>query len=329
MNMRFISHQNQTLSFQETEIPTPSAEEVLIEVRAAGVNRADLLQRAGKYPPPKGASPILGLEVSGIVTAKGEAVRHWKIGDKVVALMGGGGYAQYAKTHQNLLLPLPEGFSFELGAALPEAFLTAFQALFLVGKAGSQERVLIHAGASGVGMAAIQLAKAFDLEVVTTCSTAKVEACRHLGADLVIDYKNENFYQKIQNFYASSHLEEIGVDLVVDCVGASYWADNLKSLRLDGRLVLLAALSGVKVDKFNLSIILTKRLQILGTTLRNRSLEYQSDLVNRFWKKTEKLWQNKNIVPILDRVFDWQEVENAHQRMEANLNIGKIVLKIS
>ncbi|WP_051203258.1 NAD(P)H-quinone oxidoreductase [Hugenholtzia roseola] len=325
--MFFIQHTNETLSFQEMASPEINSQEVLIEVRAAGINRADLLQRAGKYPPPQGASHILGLEVSGIIKAKGEAVANWQVGDKVMALLSGGGYAQQAKAHQNLLMPLPEGFSFEQGAALPEAFLTAYQALFLVGKACPQERVLIHAGASGVGTAAIQLAKVFDLEVVTTCSTAKMATCRNLGADLVIDYTNENFYQKIQTFYPSS--KEAGIDLIIDCIGASYWTDNLKSLRLDGRLVLLAALSGVKIDNFNIATLLTKRLQILGTTLRNRSLSYQSDLIFQFWKNTKNLWAEGKLMPIIDSVFEWQQAEEAHKRMQANLNMGKIVLKVS
>jgi putative PIG3 family NAD(P)H quinone oxidoreductase len=298
--------------------------EVLVKVYATALNRADLLQREGKYPPPAGASPILGLEIAGEVVALGVEVSRWKIGDKVFGLIPGGGYAQYAKIHENMAIQIPENMTFETAAAVPEVFLTAYQALIWLAKLQPQETVLIHAGASGVGTAAIQIAKEIGAEVFATASAAKHSLCLDLGAKTVIDYKKQDFEQEI------THLTDgKGVNAIIDFLAASYFQKNINSLSTDGRLILLALLGGAEVNQVNLSKILMKRLQIIGSTLRSRNLDYQIRLTQEFWQFASNNFLVGKFKPVIDSIFEWENVQEAHRYMESNQNAGKIILKIN
>jgi putative PIG3 family NAD(P)H quinone oxidoreductase len=306
------------------EKPKPSAYQVLVRVEATALNRADTLQRAGKYPPPPGASPILGLELAGSIVEIGSKVTKHKNGDAVFGLLPGGGYAQYAVIHEDMAIPLPENMSMEEGSAIPEVFLTAFQALQWLAKLKSEEKILIHAGASGVGTAAIQLSREMGAEVLATASATKHNICLELGAKKVIDYKNESFDQVIADI-----TKRQGVDVIIDFIAADYFNQNIESLAMDGRLILLATLSGGKTDAIDLRKILSKRLSIIGSTLRSRSLEYQIQLTQDFVAFALPRFKDGRLKPIIDRVLDWNQVKEAHAIMENNSNAGKIVLKIS
>ncbi len=306
--------------------PPPSLgdQEILVKVHATALNRADLLQRAGKYPPPPGESEILGLEMAGEVVEVGTAVRKWQVGDRVCGLLGGGGYAELAVIHEEMVLPIPDFMNFEAAAAIPEVFLTAFQALHWLAKLQAQESVLIHAGASGVGTAAIQIAKQSNAIIFVTASASKHDFCKTLGANEVIDYQKDNFETLV--------LEKTngkGVHIVIDFIGASYFQQNLNVLQMDGRLVLLALMGGTKVNELQIGNILRKRLQILGSTLRNRSLDYKIALTRDFRLFAWELFEKGILQPVVDKVFDWKEVAEAHRYMESNQNKGKIVMKIS
>lgn len=308
----------------EAPTPSPQPQEILVKVHATALNRADTLQRRGHYPPPEGASEILGLEIAGTVAELGAAVENWQVGDKVFGLIPGGGYAEYAVIHQSMAIKKPDYLSFEEAAALPEVFLTAFQALNWLGKLQPQESILIHAAASGVGTAAIQLAKALKAaHIFATASAAKHEVCKSLGADTVIDYKSQRFEEIIQ---AKTHAK--GVNLIIDFIGAPYFGRNLDSLALDGSMVMLAMLGGMNRAEVDFGKILRKRLQILGSTLRARSLDYQIALSQAFWEFASPLFAEKKLKPVIDSVLDWKEVVAAHKRMEANQNTGKIVLTL-
>lgn len=309
----------------EYEIPKPASDEVLVKVHATALNRADILQREGKYPPPDGASPILGLEMSGEIVEVGEEVKKWKIGDKVFGLLPGGGYAEYAVIHQDMAMAIPENLSFEEATAIPEVFMTAFQAVHWLGKLQPNERILIHAGASGVGTAAIQLAKEMQAEdIIVTASQAKHATCRELGAHYKIDYKSQDFRDEIKKITDGE-----GVDVIVDFIAAPYFERNISVLRTDGRLIMLALLGGTHLEQFNLGNLLRKRIQIMASTLRSRSREYQIRLTEAFAEFAISRFETEKLRPVIDQVIDWQEVKAAHQRMESNQNIGKIVLKIS
>lgn len=302
--------------------PTPGLREILVKVEATALNRADTLQRKGNYPPPKGASPILGLEMAGTVEAIGSAVSHWKRGDRVCGLLAGGGYAEYVIIHEELALPIPDNLDFVQAAAIPEVFLTAYQALWWLADLKSKENVLIHAGASGVGTAAIQLAKLQEAEIYVTASAPKHQLCLDLGAQKAIDYKTEDFEKIILEL-----TEGRGVDVIIDFIAAPYLQQNLNSLNFDGRLVLLALMGGWQTE-VNLLNVLRKRLQIKGSTLRARSLDYKIRLTKAFKELSWEHFESGQLQPIIDSVFDWKEVAKAHKYMEANKNKGKIVLTI-
>jgi len=311
------------LKLGKTEEPIPKKNELLVKVEAMALNRADILQRQGKYPPPKGASKTLGLEISGTVSGAGHGVTKHKIGDKVFGLVPGGGYAEFCVINGSMANKIPGNLSFEQAAAIPEVFLTAYQSLISIAKLKKGERVLIHAGASGVGTAAIQIAKEIGAEVFVTASKEKHKICFELGADEAIDYKSENFYEKVSNLTNNN-----GVDVIIDFISAPYFKDNIKSLAVDGRLIILASLGGGKIDDFDLRQILTKRLSIIGSTLRARSLEYQINLNKEFINFAYEKFESGKLRPVIDKIFNWKEVAIAHQYMEANKNAGKIVLKI-
>lgn len=304
-------------------MPIRCPNDILIEVRAAGINRADTLQRQGKYPAPVGASPLLGLEVAGIVAETGSKVSQWKKGDKVFGLLPGGGYAQYAVMHQNMAMPIPEELDFTAAAALPEVFLTAYQALVWLAGVQKGERVLIHAGASGVGTAAIQIAREMEAEVLVTASAEKHRICLDLGASHTIDYKSRSFKEEVHRL-----TEGEGVDVIIDFVAAPYFQDNLSCLRTDGRMVMLALLGGVKLPEANLLPILQKRLSILGSTLRSRSPEYQARLTRELADFMLPRLRNGRIRPVVDKVYPWEEANEAHAYMEENKSRGKIILSV-
>lgn len=307
----------------EVPKPVPDDYDLLVKIEATALNRADLLQKSGKYPPPEGTSPILGLEMAGVVEETGHEVTRYSRGDKVFGLLAGGGYAEYCTIHEKMAMHIPENLSFEESAAIPEVFLTAFQALKMLGNIKKNETVLIHAGASGVGTAAIQLAKKlFKCKVITTAGKKKkLKRCLELGADLAINYKKKDFGDVIQ--------EELGnncVDLIVDFVGAPYWEKNIDILAMDGRMIYLSMLGGTLVENINLIHLLRKRLTVKGSTLRNRPDQYKMNLTSDFHSYAMEHIEHGIINPVIHQIYDWEDVEEAHAIMSKNRNIGKIVL---
>jgi len=311
------------LEIKQTPIPEPSDKEILVKIEAAALNRADLHQRAGNYPPPEGASDILGLEMAGVIETKGPDVVKWQKGDCVMGLLPGGGYAEYCTIHEDLAMPIPENLSFEESAAIPETFLTAYQAVAWLGEFQQNETILIHAGGSGVGTSAIQLARQlFNATIATTAGKEqKLEACRELGADYAYNYKTQDFAKEISN-----DLGRNPVDLIIDFVGAPYWEKNINVLSRDGRLIYLSFLGGHRIKEMSLVPILKKRLSIKGSTLRNRTEKYKIRLTDDFASNVLPLFEPEKIKPVIDSVFDWEDTEEAHQYMADNKNTGKIVL---
>jgi len=306
-------------------VPSFGHESLLIKVKATALNRADILQRQGKYPPPPGASEILGLEMAGEVESVGDkaAEAGWKVGDRVCALLGGGGYAAHCVIDHATAMRIPEGMSYEEAAAIPEAYLTAWQSLKWLANLGDGKTVLIHAAASGVGTAAIQIVKQFkDTKVLVTAgSEEKLEFCRKLGADFAFNRKDGPWADGVLRAVPG------GVDIILDFVGASYWQQNLNALGTDGTMVILSLISGATVSEpTDLGLVLRKRLQIKGSTLRVRSLEYKVELTSEFAQFGMPLFAEGKLRSIVDKVFSWEQVGEAHTYMEQDKNIGKIVL---
>lgn len=313
------------LKFEVFPRPTPGPDEIRVKVMAAGVNRADILQRQGLYPPPAGSSQILGLEIAGTVEAVGASASNWKKGERVFGLLTGGGYAQYAVIHQELAMPIPDELSFEEAAAIPEAFLTAFQSLIKLGNLNKNQTILIHAGGSGVGTAAIQIARHMGSKVIITAgSDEKVSRCRQLGAAEGINYRTTDFHHRVMEITGGK-----GVDLILDFVGKPFWEKNISALAIDGTLILLATMGGSSLENFDLRTFIKKRLTVMGSTLRNRSKEYKINLTREFAYFALPLFRNKSLKAVIDRIFPWEAVAEAHQHMQNNLNFGKIVLAIS
>ncbi len=311
------------LRWESVEDPVPGPGEITVDVHATAVNRADLLQARGLYPPPEGASEILGLEFSGTVAEIGDAETEWAVDDRVCALTAGGGYAERAAIHPGLLLPLPEGWSFEEGAALPEVWLTAFSNLFMEGSLSAGETVLIHAGASGVGTAAIQLAVSAGARVaVTAGSDEKLARCRDLGAAVAVNYKTGNFAEEIREA-----TEGGGVDLILDPVGGPYLSDNLDLLRPHGRLISIGLMGGRRAE-IDLAQVLGKSLRILGTRLRARPLTQKVEIVRRFRERFMPKIRAGALKPVIDTVFPIQEAAEAHAHVRENRNVGKVILKV-
>jgi tumor protein p53-inducible protein 3 len=309
-------------------IPEPKAHEVLVKIHYTAINRADTLQRKGAYPAPPGATDILGLELAGeIVSIGAEANKDatLKPGQRVMALLSGGGNAEYATVHAQHLIPIPEAMSYRTAAAIPETWLTAYQLLFLVGqlKRGQGERVLVHAAASGVGTAAVQLAKDAGATVFAVAgSDEKLSAVSKLGAAHVCNYKTADFAAAVKDSVGA-------VDLILDPVGASFWKQNADALAMDGRWVLYGSMGGLHTEGTLLASILRKRAALLGTTLRNRSDEYKADLVSCFIRDALPKLSKGSFAPIIDSEFELSEVQAAHERMESNANTGKILIKVS
>ncbi|MFI0474118.1 NAD(P)H-quinone oxidoreductase [Halomonas sp. HMF6819] len=302
------------------ELISPAAGEVVIKVAWAGVNRADLMQRAGHYPPPQGASDILGLEVSGVIVEIGEGVEHLNQGDKVCALLEGGGYAEKVKVDARQVLPLPVGFDLRQGAALMEAFATAWLNVFMLGLLSEGERVLIHAGASGVGTAAIQLCSALQHPCfVTVGSDEKLAFCRELGADAGHNRHQGSFVDAVKAWG--------GADLILDPVGAGYLPDNQRVLNMDGRLVLIGLMEGRKAE-LDMGRLLMKRQRLIGSTLRSKSPEAKGDILAELALHVWPRLENGEIKPLIDSEYAITDVEAAHQHMTQNASSGKLLLKI-
>jgi len=300
------------------------SEEALVAVQATAVNRADLSQARGHYPPPPGASKILGLEMAGVIVALGDAVVDWRIGDRVCALLPGGGYAEYAAAPQGMLLRLPEAWSFAMGAAVPEVWYTAFVNLFLEGNLQPGETVLIHAGASGVGTAAIQLARAAGATVfVTAGAEEKLARCRTLGAALAVNYKKQDFLEAVL-----AATDGAGVDLILDPVGGAYLDRNVRALRPFGRLVNIGLLGGGP-GEMNVALLLRKRLRIVGSTLRNRPLAEKIAITRQFRERFWPLLVAGELQPVIDRVFPIIEAQAAHAYVLQNRNVGKVILAVA
>ncbi|MEM7368045.1 MAG: NAD(P)H-quinone oxidoreductase [Bacteroidota bacterium] len=312
------------LHIGEWPTPTPASHELLVRVHTTAANRADTLQRKGFYPPPPGASPILGLEMAGEVVSFGPACSRFEIGQRVCGLLAGGGHAEYVVIHEELAIPIPDVMTYEEAAAIPEVFLTAYQALDLLGQFKAGENLLIHAGASGVGTAAIQLAREMGAsDILITASAPKHELCRSLGANVCIDYKQQDFAKEID-----VHTNGRGVNLIIDFIAAPYLNQNLSSLAMEGRMILLALMGGTRPEDLNMAPILRKRLQIIGSTLRARALDYKIDLTRRFTDFAWPRFQNGSLRAVIDRVVSWEDISEAHRAMEANENAGKIVLRV-
>ena len=301
-------------------IPKPKRNEVLIKISYAGINRPDVLQRSGSYLPPPGASDLPGLEASGIIYAIGKNVTNWEVGVEVCALLPGGGYAEYAVTQASHCLPVPTGMSLKQAAALPETLFTVWSNVFQRGGLKPNEKFLVHGGSSGIGTMAIQLANLFGSEVYATAgSEAKCSACEELGAIRAIDYNKEDFLEVIKSIG--------GVHLILDMVGGAYIEKNIKALVDDGRLVQIAFLKGAKVE-LNFAQIMTRRLTVTGSTLRPQSDLSKSQIASELLEKIWPLLSTGRINPVINSVFDLNDVSSAHLLMESSKHIGKIVLKV-
>jgi NADPH2:quinone reductase len=308
---------------EQRPVPQLGEGEVLVKVAAAGVNRPDVLQRQGFYPPPKGATDIPGLEIAGEVVALGPGATRWKVGDKVMALVVGGGYAEYCPAHESHCLPVPAGLSLEAAAAIPETFFTVWYNTFERGGLKAGETLLVHGGSSGIGTAAIQLAKAFGAKVITTAgSLEKCEACRKLGADLAINYKTEDFVAATKAATGGK-----GVEVVLDMVGGDYIERNYEAAAVEGRLVQIAFLGSPKAT-VDFRRIMLKRLTHTGSTLRARSVPDKGKIARAVEQHVLPLIAAGNVRPVMDSTFPLREAAAAHARMETSAHIGKIVLKV-
>jgi putative PIG3 family NAD(P)H quinone oxidoreductase len=305
----------------ERPVPQPSAGEVLIRVASAGVNRPDLMQREGKYPPPPGASDIPGLEIAGTIVSCGDEVERWSEGDQVCALVAGGGYAEYCTAPAGQCLPLPSGVDVIAAGALPETFFTVWANVFDRGRLKPGESILVHGGASGIGTTAIQMAHAFGARVFATAgSSRKCAACLQLGAERAINYRTESFVDVIMDATRGR-----GVDVILDMVGGDYFGRNLELLALEGRLLQIAMLHGAKVE-LNLARLLRQRLTVTGSTLRARAVSEKADIATALEKAVWPLVSAGQIKPVIDATFPLRDAAAAHRRLEASEHIGKIVL---
>ena len=305
-------------------VPSPGEDEVLIRVACAGVNRPDVIQRQGFYPPPPGASPIPGLEISGVVVAVGKGAPPELLNRRVCALVSGGGYAEYCIANAAHCLHLPEEMTFEVAAAIPETLFTVWHNVFERGWASDGDRLLVHGGTSGIGTMAIQLAKAFGIEVIATAgSEEKCQAIRDLGGDLAINYKTQDFVEEVKAF-----TDGRGVDVVLDMVSGEYVARNIECLAEDGRHVTIAVLGGLKAE-INMATVMRKRISLTGSTLRPRSDEFKALLADEIYNYAWPLFGDGTIAPVMDQVFALADAGDAHARMEGGDHIGKIVLRVS
>ena len=304
------------------DTPVPEAGEVLIEVAYAGVNRPDVIQRQGFYPPPPGASDLPGLEVAGTVVAVAGDVTDWRVGDRCCALVNGGGYAEYCTAPAGQCLPIPDGYDLRRAAALPETFFTVWSNVFERGQLKAGESLLVHGGSSGIGSTAIQLAAARGATIYVTAGSAeKCRFCEDLGAHRAINYRDEDF--------AAVMKEVGGVDVVLDMVGGDYAQKNINSLRPDGRLVIIGFLGGPKTADFNFTKIMTQRLTVTGSTLRPRSAADKAAIATTLADQVWPLLADGAIAPVIAQVFDLDQAAEAHRLMESSTHMGKILLKVA
>jgi putative PIG3 family NAD(P)H quinone oxidoreductase len=311
------------LEIVEVATPAPRADELRVRVVATAANRADLVQRAGHYPPPPGESEILGLEMAGVVESAGRDCTRFRPGDRVFGLLAGGGYAEYVVVPEVLAMPVPDTLDLIDAAAVPEVFMTAWQALHWHGALAAGETALIHAGASGVGTAAIQLARRAGARALVTASAPKHALCRELGADAAIDYRSESFPERVAALTGGA-----GADVIIDFMAAAYLEDNVRAAALDGRIVLLALMGGARAEGLNLGLFFRKRLTLKASTLRNRSRDYKARLARDFEAQILPALVSGELRPVIDRRFDWTDVEEAHALMAANRTQGKLVLQV-
>jgi len=311
------------MSIGQRPRPQAKAGEVLVRVRAAGVNRPDILQRLGYYPPPPGASDIMGLEIAGEIAELGEGVTGWKVGDRVCALVSGGGYAEYAVSPQAQLLPVPAGMDFVSAAAIPETYFTVWTNVFQSGRLVAGESLLVHGGSSGIGTTAIRLAHALGSTVYATVrSPEKAAACRAIGAVEAIDYTSEDFAERILSL-----TDGRGVDVILDMRGGPFFAGNMKAAAQKGRIVHIASLAGREVT-LDIATMMLKRLVITGSTLRSRSVEEKGQIADELRETVWPLFDAGTLAPEIFRVLPLAEVATAHELMESNTVVGKLVLEI-
>ena len=297
---------------------------MLIDVVAAGVNRADLLQRQGHYPPPPGASPVLGLECAGRISALGPEVAGWAVGDEVCALLTGGGYAERVAVPAGQVLSVPRGVSLVDAAALPEAAITVWSNLVMAAHLRPGESLLVHGGGSGIGTMAIQIARMRGASpIVTVGSDRKADVCRALGAEVVINYRDQDFVEVVRET-----TDGRGVDVVLDIIGAKYLNANLRALASEGRLVIIGLQGGVKAE-LDLGRLLSRRLSVMGTTLRSRSAAEKADIVREVRAQLWPAIADGTVRPVIDRVLPWHEAAEAHRLLERGESIGKVVLKVA
>ncbi len=309
---------------ERRDVPKPGEGEILIRVHAAGVNRPDVAQRRGAYPPPPGASDLPGLEASGEVAAIGSGVTRWRVGDAVTALTPGGGYAEYVVVHGSNALPIPHGFTFTEAAAIPETYFTVWHNVFQRGGLQAGETLLVHGGSSGIGTTAIQLASSFGARVFTTAGSAdKCEACVKLGASRAINYREEDFVQVVRE-----ETEGKGVNVILDMVGGDYVDRNYQAAAVEGRIVQIATLGGAKANP-DVSRLMVKRLTHTGSTLRPRTVEFKAQIAAELEARVWPLLANRKVAPVMDMIFPLKEAWRAHERMEEGDHIGKIVLDVA
>tara|TARA_B100001146_G_scaffold119253_1_gene104814 strand:- start:195 stop:1175 length:981 start_codon:yes stop_codon:yes gene_type:complete len=312
------------LELREIADPEPGPDQVLVDVVASAMNRADLLQRAGQYPAP-GPKPLFeipGLEFSGRVGSVGSQVERWSIGDEVMGIVSGGAMAEKVVTHERMLQSVPEDIDLADAAAIPEVFMTAHDALVTQGGLTSGGRALVHAGGSGVGTASIQIVKAIGAQVAVTCSRNKVDPCRELGADLVVDYNEQDFVEEIALW-----TQDQGVDVVLDVIGGDYLAKNLQCLKIQGRIIQVGAMGG-PVASFALGALLPKRASLIGTVLRSRPIEQKIEANQRFVAELLPRFEDGSLKPVIDSRYPLADIAAAHTYMETNANIGKILIDI-
>jgi len=308
----------------EVPTPEPADGQVLVRVMATSVNRADLIQREGNYPPPPGESEILGLEAAGVIEATGPGVSGWKPGDRVMGLVAGGGYAQFAAIAADHLLPIPEVLDYTEAACVSETYITAFLNIFLIGGLQSGETVLLHGGGGGVNTAGIQLCRQLvsDVTVIVTASPGKLDRVRAIGADHVINYREQDFAEKVRSITARR-----GAAVILDHIGAQYLQSNLKCLAVEGRLVIIGLLGG-SVAELNLAHLMVKRQRIIGSVLRSRSVEEKKQITAAFARRVLPYFERREIVPLVHRIYPLAEVRAAHEEMEAGRHFGNIVLQV-
>lgn len=327
MKAVLVEKNTQLLFVGDWENPVIGEQDILVSTKATALNRADLLQKIGKYPPPAGESTVLGLEMAGVVEAIGSAVKQWRIGDRVCALLPGGGYAEKVKVPAGLALRIPDGLSFEEAAALPEVFLTAYLNIFMLGGLQPGQTVLVHAAGGGIGPAVIQLVKQFGAKVIATVrSDEKAAACLGFGADLAVNTKTDDFAVK-----ANSFTRDQGVDVILDSVGASYFEQNLQCLATEGVLILIGSMGGHTVTNLNLDLrkLMLRRWHLMGSTLRALSVARKTEIVQGFVHQFLPMFADGRLKPTIDSVYDVAEMNDAHARMEQNLNIGKIIVRLN